>query len=213
MALLDENTLKQVKEFFGDLNEDVKIVFYEKEGECMYCNEIKQLLEEVASASEHINVEYTKPVKGGKIEEAPVISIEGKAKGMTLYYGIPSGHEFSAFLHLVKMVASGDPKLVLDDATLKLVEKIDKPLRIRVFVTPQCPYCPNAALVAYSFAVANPNIRAETIEAIEFPEMSNQYRVQAVPKIVASTEDNSVEFEGAMPPDLMFKKIADGLGF
>ena len=208
MALLDDNTMNQVKDFFKDLNDDVKLVLYDKEGECMYCNEIKQLLEEVASANEHIKVEYTKPQKGGVVEEAPVISIEGKAKGKTFYYGIPSGHEFSALLHVIKMVATGDPKVVLDDATLKLVEKINEPVRIRVFVTPQCPYCPNAALVAYSFAVANPNIRAETVEAIEFQELATRFRVQAVPKIVAN---DTVEFEGAMPPDVMFKKISEGL--
>jgi predicted DsbA family dithiol-disulfide isomerase len=45
-------------------------------------------------------------------------------------------------------------------------------------------------------AVASSRVRAECIDANEFPEMSQQYRVSAVPKIVIN---DRVEFEGALP--------------
>jgi predicted DsbA family dithiol-disulfide isomerase len=45
-------------------------------------------------------------------------------------------------------------------------------------------------------AVASQRVRAECIEANEFPEISQQYRVSAVPKIVIN---DRVEFEGALP--------------
>ena len=45
-------------------------------------------------------------------------------------------------------------------------------------------------------AVASPRVTAQCIEATEFPELSQRYRVMAVPKIVIN---DTVEFEGALP--------------
>ena len=50
--------------------------------------------------------------------------------------------------------------------------------------------------LAQHMAVASPRVSAECIEATEFPEMSQRYRVMAVPKIVIN---DRVEFEGALP--------------
>jgi protein-disulfide isomerase len=45
-------------------------------------------------------------------------------------------------------------------------------------------------------AVAADKVKAECIEATEFPELSQRYRVMAVPKIVIN---DKVQFEGALP--------------
>ena len=50
--------------------------------------------------------------------------------------------------------------------------------------------------LAQHMAVASPRVRAECIEATEFPELAQRYRVMAVPKIVVN---DRVEFEGALP--------------
>jgi hypothetical protein len=59
-------------------------------------------------------------------------------------------------------------------------------------------------------AIASERVSAEAIEATEFPEMSQQYRVMAVPKVVIN---DRVEFEGALPePDFLAAVLqaADG---
>src|ERR1043166_6359492 len=45
-------------------------------------------------------------------------------------------------------------------------------------------------------AIASPRVRAECIEANEFPELSQRYQVMAVPKVVIN---DRVGFEGALP--------------
>jgi hypothetical protein len=45
-------------------------------------------------------------------------------------------------------------------------------------------------------AIASPRVTAQCIEANEFPELSQRYRVMAVPKIVIN---DRIEFEGAVP--------------
>ena len=50
--------------------------------------------------------------------------------------------------------------------------------------------------LAQHMAVASNRVRAECIEATEFPEMAQRYQVMAVPKIVIN---DRVQFEGALP--------------
>jgi len=50
--------------------------------------------------------------------------------------------------------------------------------------------------LAQHMAIASPRVTAQCIEANEFPELSQRYRVMAVPKVVIN---DKVEFEGAVP--------------
>ena len=50
--------------------------------------------------------------------------------------------------------------------------------------------------LAQHMAIASPKVRAECIEANEFPDLSQRYQVMAVPKVVIN---DKVGFEGALP--------------
>ena len=50
--------------------------------------------------------------------------------------------------------------------------------------------------LAQHMAIASPRVSAECIDATEFPDLSQRYRVMAVPKIVIN---DKVQFEGALP--------------
>ena len=50
--------------------------------------------------------------------------------------------------------------------------------------------------LAQHMAIASPKVRAECIEATEFPDLAQRYQVMAVPKIVIN---DKVGFEGAIP--------------
>jgi predicted DsbA family dithiol-disulfide isomerase len=63
--------------------------------------------------------------------------------------------------------------------------------------------------LAQHMAVASSRVRAECIEATEFPEMSQRYRVMAVPKIVINER---VEFEGALPEPQFLAAVLQAAG-
>lgn len=50
--------------------------------------------------------------------------------------------------------------------------------------------------LAHQMAIEFPNVKADIIEANEFPELSSRYAVSAVPKTVIN---DKVEFIGAVP--------------
>ena len=58
--------------------------------------------------------------------------------------------------------------------------------------------------LAYQFAMENDNIRADAIEATEFPDCATKYRVHAVPKTVVN---ESFYIEGSLPEGLFLDEI------
>jgi len=57
-------------------------------------------------------------------------------------------------------------------------------------------------------AMANEHITADAIDASEFPDLSRQYQVMAVPKIVIN---DRVEFTGAQPEPAFIEAIQQAL--
>lgn len=132
------------------------------------------------------------------VDKVPAIIVtDGNGRRNIRFFGIPAGLEFTTLIEDILMVSQGRTNLS-DDVRAK-IKAIDKPVHIQVFVTPTCPYCPRAVLTAHQFAMENPNIVADMVEATEFPELAERYGVFAVPKVVIN---DAVSFEGALPEHL-----------
>jgi hypothetical protein len=58
--------------------------------------------------------------------------------------------------------------------------------------------------LAYSFAIENDLIRADAIEAAEFPELASRYRVYAVPRTVMN---GGAYLEGSMPENFFLDAV------
>jgi alkyl hydroperoxide reductase subunit AhpF len=98
------------------------------------------------------------------------------------------------------------------DENKEKLSQIDKKMRIRVFVTPTCPYCPRAAFAAHQAAMLNPNITGEMIEANEFDRISFEYGVSSVPHTVIEVKENEDwvkkgEFVGAYPENSFVEEV------
>lgn len=61
------------------------------------------------------------------------------------------------------------------------------------------------ARLAHQIAMLSPQVTADVIEATEFPQLSRQYRVQAVPKTVIN---NRHEIVGAIPESYFLQELA-----
>jgi predicted DsbA family dithiol-disulfide isomerase len=61
-------------------------------------------------------------------------------------------------------------------------------------------------VLAHWMAMENDAITAECIEATEFPDLSRQYRVMAVPRTVIN---DKVAIEGALPESMFIDRILE----
>ncbi|MBL8056026.1 MAG: thioredoxin family protein, partial [Anaerolineales bacterium] len=74
----------------------------------------------------------------------------------------------------------------------------------QVYVTPTCPYCPRAVVLAHKLAMASDWITADMVEASEFPHLANRYQVYGVPRTVI---EDVVHIEGAQPEPQVISQL------
>jgi glutaredoxin-like protein len=198
MAFMKESDRKAIRAEFQALKQPVKLVLFVSDSACEYCTQTKQLLEEIAGLSPKLTLQVhdlhdVQRAEEFRVDKAPAIVVmNGKDYGIR-YFGIPSGYEFGSFIKDILDVSRGESGLRAD--TKAALAKVAEPIRFQVFVTPTCPYCPRAVRMAHRMAMENELIRADMVEAMEFPELSERYGVMAVPRVVIN-EDHY--FEGAL---------------
>lgn len=100
----------------------------------------------------------------------------------------------------------GGAEIPYPASIVERIKKIDKPVNIKVFVTLSCPHCPEAVTNAHRLAMLNKNVTGEMIEAQTFYELSQQYNVSGVPKIVIN---DKYELIGNQPVEQFLKVIED----
>ncbi|ASJ10145.1 glutaredoxin [Thermococcus sp. P6] len=226
MGLISDADKKVIKEeFFSKMTEPVKIIGFIGREHCQYCDQLKQLLQELSELTEKLTYELHdfespegKELAGKyRIDNAPAVTITRDGKDMGVrYFGLPAGHEFGAFLEDIVDVSNARTDLM--EESKRELAGIDRDVRILVFVTPTCPYCPLAVRMAHKFAIENTNagkgkILGDMVEAIEYPEWADRYSVMAVPKIVIQVNgEDRVQFEGAYPEKMFMEKLLAALG-
>lgn len=205
------------KEFEGSLVRPVHLVMFTQAHECQFCTETRQIVEELAELSDKIVarvydfVDQKDMADGYAIDKIPAIAIvaeeDGQEKDYGIrFYGIPSGYEFSSIVEDIVDVSKGDSGL--QPKTREKIATITEPVHLQVFITPTCPYCPQAVRLAHKLAMESDLITADMVEAIEFPHLANKYHVQGVPRTVIN---ETVHQEGAVPEPLLVAKLMEAL--
>jgi len=200
------------KRFEKELAGNVKIIYFTQDFECQFCKETRQLLEEIKELSDKIELEIHEFNKEKELAEKygvdkiPAILIFGEKEYGVRFFGIPSGYEFSTLIEDIIHVSKGETDL--DEKIKEEVRKIDKEVHIQVFVTPTCPYCPTMVHIAHQMAVENEKIKADMIEAIEFPHLAQKYGVVGVPKTIINEKR---EIVGAVPEEVFMEEIKRAL--
>jgi glutaredoxin-like protein len=143
--LLNEDIARQVQEVFDQLQQPVQVLFFGKEDGCDYCDDTRQLVEEVVSLSDKLGLSIydvdqdAELARRFNVDKAPGLVLAGRNEDQLLdfgvrYAGIPAGHEFGALIHDILLVSSRDSGLV--QSTRDYLKGLTKPMRLQVFVTP-----------------------------------------------------------------------------
>lgn len=212
MPMLDDKVMTEVKKALAAMRKPVTLRLYTQAFECGYCKETHNLLEELLQANPLLKLEVkqfendTADAKKDGIDKIPAIAVIGEKDYGIRFYGIPAGYEFSSLLNAILMVSTGIVKLTED--TKAFVANLQKPLHLQVFVTPTCPYCPQAVILAHQLAMASDKVTADMVEISEFPHLAQKYQVQGVPRTVINEK---WFMEGAAPEAMLVAKAKEAL--
>lgn len=212
MTFLKDRDVQELQKRFAGLDKPVKLIYFTQELECQFCRETRLLLEEVTALSDKLSLEtYNFQLDKDKaenlgIDKIPATVIMAEEDVGIRFYGIPSGYEFASLLESIELVSSGKTPLSKD--TQAKLAKIDRDVHIQVFVTPTCPYCPPAVVMAHNLAFLSKHIKADMVEATEFPHLSYKYGVMGVPRVVIN---ETTFFEGALPESQFVTKVLEAV--
>ena len=219
MPLISQKDAEYLRnEFETNLVNPVKLVMFTQTFECQFCAETRQIVEEIANLSDKISAEILNFVTDKAtadlygIDKIPAIAVLGVEDGEDRdygirFFGIPSGYEFTSVIEDIIDVSKGDSGL--QPQSREAISAITEPVHFQVFVTPTCPYCPQAVRLAHKFAMESDLVSADMIESIEFPHLANKYNVYGVPRTVIN---ESFHQEGAVPEPMLLAKLLEAVG-
>jgi glutaredoxin-like protein len=216
--LLSDDIIQQVQDVFNQLQKPVEILFFGSKRDCQYCDDTFHLVTELAGISDKVGLSvYDADVDAEiarqyKVDKFPGLVIAGRDGDQILDYGIryagvPSGHEFSSLIHDLILVSGRDSGL--GQETRNYLKSLNTPILLQVFVTPTCPYCPRAVVLAHQMALESPMVEAEMVEAMEFPDLSDRFGVSGVPQTTINYGAGTVV--GAVPEDHLLSEIRRSL--
>ncbi len=216
MALIDEKTKEQLRlRLAQSLAGRVDLRLYRRPDSsrlilpgglgCQTCDvteEVAQAL--VAAAPDKLNLTVVDIAQEPADHEAVptlTVGIPGEESRIT-FQGLPSGYEFATLLDAIERTSAGGHGLAAE--AVDQLSKLESEVEVMVFVTPTCPYCPGAASIANRMALASPKVRALVVEANEYPELSDRFQVQGVPRTVVN---RSGAFVGALPEAMFVESV------
>jgi len=143
--LLNTDIIKQIQEVFSGLKNPVQLMFFGSQHDCPYCDDTRQLVEEVAAISDLLSVVvYDMETDGDlavkyNVDKAPGLVIAAREEEQITDFGvrlsgIPSGHEFTSLIQDIILVSNRDSGL--NPQTRAFLKGLDKPILLQVFVTP-----------------------------------------------------------------------------
>lgn len=173
MAILSDEDRKAIQQHFSTMEKPVYITLtHPSDGP----GDSGAILKELAGLSNLINLEINPSTE----ETPPVITIGDH--GRVQFLGTPSGYEFSTLLTAI--IDAGRTGTKLSQKTTAFLDALSQELDIMVFVTPTCPHCPGAGVLAHRMAAASNRVTSRVIEAQEYSELAREHRVMGVPRTV-----------------------------
>ncbi|MBU2549194.1 MAG: FAD-dependent oxidoreductase [Proteobacteria bacterium] len=132
-----------------------------------------------------------------KIDRSPTIAFAPDSYSIR-YLGIPLGEEGRTLVETIVLV--GLKTANLNEQTQKVLGRIGEPRKLRVFVSPTCPYCPQQAVNAIKAAIERPDmISVEIVDTSFNTDLAERYQAFSVPQTFA---DDVLIAKGAQPQEL-----------
>ena len=188
-AASQENFMRQLSQTFEKLPYDLPIYMFIRKGQDdVYAQTNRQIVRAFRELSSKITFrEYFldhELAQKWNIEHSPTLLIAPERVNIR-WVGAPLGEEGRTFLETLIFVGMG--KSNLNEQTQRVLQRIDSPRNVKVFVSATCPYCPQEAVNAVRAAIERPDlISVEIIDIQCEPELANQYSAHSVPQAFAN---------------------------
>ncbi|PKN43474.1 MAG: thioredoxin reductase [Deltaproteobacteria bacterium HGW-Deltaproteobacteria-18] len=198
---LPEDQRKALSSYLKDFKEVVPVHLFVKPGQNdAYADFAQNLMKDLVRLTDKVTLSVHSQDEAANskyaVERFPTLLIAPE-KYSIRFTGAPAGEEGQAFLHALMMVSTG--KSFLSERSRELLQELQEPRQVKVFVSPTCPYCPGQCVNAIKAAVEKPLlVSVECIETGENPEYAEEYSVGSIPHTVYDDKLSTVGMEAEL---------------
>ena len=136
----------------------------------------------------------------------PALIIQGKNRGSMRFLGTPSGYGLRMLVDALSTASTGDSGL--RSAIRGKLGAVTRPVELKVFISAESEYCLRSALFALRLAVESRQVSTEVINQLDFPVMSQRYRIGITPRTFVNER---TQINGALGEDECVEKILGAL--
>jgi len=188
-AVNQDQFMRQLKQTFEKLPNDISIyMFVERGRDDIFAQTNRQIVRAFRELTPKITFREHpmdhELARKWDVDRSPSLLIAPERVNIR-WIGAPLGEEGRIFLETLIFVGLG--KSNLNEQTLKVLNKIDTPRRVKVFVSATCPYCPQQAVNAIRAAIERPDmVSVEIVDIQSAPDLADQYAAHSVPQTFAN---------------------------
>ena len=220
--LFSQNEMDNIKREMAKLKDKVVLKLFtdfktQEDGtklrKCMACEGTYELLKTLEDLSneklkiEELSTEENEEeAKKYNVTRIPaILFVDENGREIIRYSAHPTGAEFVPFLNSIQYFSGVRPYYA--DQIITHLKKIEKS-KMKIFITPTCPYCPATIPVLTLFAIVSKGkISAEVIDVDLNPDIAMKYQVQGVPHTVINEKDH---IYGMFSPQDLLDKLTKG---
>jgi len=205
--LIPEESARELRTLFGQLPYPIRVYLFTEKGKNEVFNKAaREIMKAFQSLSENIFLEEYplshQEAKRWNIERSPTILFDPEFYKIR-FVGAPAGEEGRTILEAFLLL--GTRSSGLSEQSRKILERMDSPRDVKVFVSITCPYCPQQAANAIRAAIERPElISAEIIEIMANPDLAQKYGAMSVPQTYAN---ELLIVQGAQPEEIFIVSL------
>ncbi len=198
---------RQLKMVFDQLPNTVPLyLFTQKGNNDVYNHAAKEVVRSFAELGSKVELhEFSldhELAKKYQVDTSPAVLFDPENYSIR-FLGAPIGEEGRTLLEAVVLI--GLRKSNLSEQSLKIIEKVNSPRKVKVFSSPTCPYCPQQAVNAIKAAIAKPElISLELVDIQANPHLAERYSAHSVPQTFAN---EVLIAQGAQPEELFILSL------
>jgi glutaredoxin-like protein len=183
-------------------------VFIPGREECQYCDDIQQMLEELAALSTKLNLRVHDIAKAAPeaqkygVVRAPATVLRGVLNRPIVFYGLPGGALFPALIDVLVGVSRNGTDM--EPAVKRRLKRLKRDLPVQLFVTPEDEQGPDVARALAALALESSHLHLSIVEVAEFPALAEDLQIESVPLTLI---DGRVRLPGAVSPPALLDEI------
>ena len=181
--------LKQLRQTFDQLPNEIPLyLFVDRMPDEVFAQACRQIVRAFRELTPKITIkehylDHELAARWG-VHSSPTLLLDPEHYNIR-WLGAPMGEEGRSFLEAMILLGMG--KSGMSDQSSKVVQRIESPRHVKIFVSPTCPYCPQQVVNGLRAAIEKPDlISLEVVDIQNRPDLADQYNAHSVPQAYAN---------------------------